>query len=329
MSNYYIATSDKLLVNIFLNSNAGVTIHTLDNNTTHCCSAMKVYKMIFSPDNNKLICHCLNVQNWQQNQTNIWDLREGRLLFTLKDQIRWITFTTDSLQIVTSNFDNILKFWDASNGNLVRTVAFEYPASDTLQYETFSHIPESVKITSTINDAELKFLFTKICDRVRNIQSNRLLCTEFLLFDNNCKMIVSYGQSKRQFEIFDLQGNFNCIFTEQKKYDMMFAVESDNCCKKEENCHLIATASRKKSINIWETKISANKKFEASIKLTLTGHSADLMFVKFSSDNRQIISTSYDNTIKIWDLETGLLKTNIDLTPKTLSTVAISTVFSS
>ena len=39
--------------------------------------------------------------------------------------------------------------------------------------------------------------------------------------------------------------------------------------------------------------------------LTLEGHSSDVMSVAFSPDGKRILSGSQDETLKLWDAETG------------------------
>ena len=38
---------------------------------------------------------------------------------------------------------------------------------------------------------------------------------------------------------------------------------------------------------------------------TLAGHSARVTSVAISADGKRVVSGSYDNTVKIWDVETG------------------------
>ena len=39
--------------------------------------------------------------------------------------------------------------------------------------------------------------------------------------------------------------------------------------------------------------------------LTLKGHSGTVNSVSFSPDGKRIVSGSYDNTLKVWDTQTG------------------------
>jgi WD40 repeat protein len=61
-----------------------------------------------------------------------------------------------------------------------------------------------------------------------------------------------------------------------------------------------------------------------ALKMTLEGHSTQVISVAISSDNSKIVSGSSDHTIKVWDLNTGrLLNTLIGHSSRVIS-VAIS-----
>ena len=40
-------------------------------------------------------------------------------------------------------------------------------------------------------------------------------------------------------------------------------------------------------------------------KCTLTGHSGSVYSVAYSPDGKHLVSGSYDNTVKVWDAQTG------------------------
>lgn len=49
---------------------------------------------------------------------------------------------------------------------------------------------------------------------------------------------------------------------------------------------------------------------------TLDGYSRSLDFVAFSHDPAQLVSTSYDNTVKIWNANIGHCLTSLAPTPR-------------
>ena len=48
--------------------------------------------------------------------------------------------------------------------------------------------------------------------------------------------------------------------------------------------------------------VGSSNESEAAETLTLKGHSGFVSSVSFSPDGKRIVSGSYDNTLKVWDI---------------------------
>jgi WD40 repeat protein len=79
---------------------------------------------------------------------------------------------------------------------------------------------------------------------------------------------------------------------------------------------LIATASRDHNVRVYD--------FAGRMKLCFEGHSADVISVAWSTDGRELISSSDDGTIKRWSLDTAELVDDIDLGGIETDTIAIT-----
>ena len=79
---------------------------------------------------------------------------------------------------------------------------------------------------------------------------------------------------------------------------------------------LIATASRDHNVRVYD--------FAGRMKLCFEGHSADVISVAWSTDGRELISSSDDGTIKRWSLATAELVDDIDLGGIETDTIAIT-----
>jgi WD40 repeat protein len=62
---------------------------------------------------------------------------------------------------------------------------------------------------------------------------------------------------------------------------------------------ILASGSKDKTIKIWDIG-------NATVLLTLHGHTDYVMSVVLTPDNRTLISGSRDRTVRIWDTQTGV-----------------------
>ena len=70
-----------------------------------------------------------------------------------------------------------------------------------------------------------------------------------------------------------------------------------------ENSNIIVSGSRDKTLIVWE--ISKTEEFSIVPLKRLKGHSHFISDVKFSSDGQFCISSSWDNSLRLWDVGTG------------------------
>ncbi len=81
------------------------------------------------------------------------------------------------------------------------------------------------------------------------------------------------------------------------------------------NKHLIATASFDSRVKIWDVTPDQRQ----IVPVTLIGHTGGVKSVSFSPDGQTVVSTSFDNTVKLWDLEGKELQTLTGHTASVLS----------
>ena len=71
--------------------------------------------------------------------------------------------------------------------------------------------------------------------------------------------------------------------------------------------HLLASSSADGNVKLWDAHHSRE------VLMTYFGNSKAISDIQFSADNRQLLSSHYDRTAKLWDLETGSVITRIPL----------------
>lgn len=74
--------------------------------------------------------------------------------------------------------------------------------------------------------------------------------------------------------------------------------------------NIILTGSRDKSIIVWELKTSRNENdgrnvVEGRMKRRLSGHAHFIQDIDISSDRQYALSSSWDHTLRLWNLKTG------------------------
>ncbi|KAL9652285.1 hypothetical protein ABK040_011945 [Willaertia magna] len=82
-------------------------------------------------------------------------------------------------------------------------------------------------------------------------------------------------------------------------------------CVHSTNPNILISGSKDKSILIWEiTKDKKNKIVNAEVKKTFTGHEDLISDLFVSHSGEYLFSSSFDKTLKLWDLETGEIYRN-------------------
>jgi len=95
--------------------------------------------------------------------------------------------------------------------------------------------------------------------------------------------------------------------------DLITSIATGNPQKENEDSNVLISGSRDKSVMIWKLSefedaddYEANSKRYAGVPLkSLTGHNHFVSDVQLSADNMYALSSSWDKTLRLWDLRTG------------------------
>lgn len=71
------------------------------------------------------------------------------------------------------------------------------------------------------------------------------------------------------------------------------------------NGKFLASASRDKTVIVWDMKAVDSRQHDSDIKFRLKGHDSPVSYVCWSSDDTKLLSISSDHTIRMWNMETG------------------------
>mmetsp|Transcript_7084 Transcript_7084/g.6335 ORF Transcript_7084/g.6335 Transcript_7084/m.6335 type:complete len:166 (-) Transcript_7084:1052-1549(-) len=106
---------------------------------------------------------------------------------------------------------------------------------------------------------------------------------------------------------------FNHIGNLEGHGDWVTCIQTSNLQKDNEDNQLLITGSRDKTVMIWKLtgnedvdnyEGNANRLYGVPLK-SLTGHNHFVSDIALSADNLFCLSSSWDKTLRLWDLRTG------------------------
>jgi guanine nucleotide-binding protein subunit beta-2-like 1 protein len=83
------------------------------------------------------------------------------------------------------------------------------------------------------------------------------------------------------------------------------SIVSGNAQKENEDSHVLITGSRDKSLIVWKLYEKGNEGYYGSPFKSLTGHEHFISDISLSADNAFAVSSSWDRTLRLWDLRSG------------------------
>ncbi len=213
----------------------------------------------------------------------VWDLASGRKLRTLNGHTSWVwavTVTPDGQRAVSASNDGTLKVWDLASARELLTLA-----GHTSDVWAVAVTPDGTRAVSASGDHTLK---------VWELGSERELRT---LWGENLK-VWEPGE-----------GHVLCTLTGHAGSVHGVALSGDG--------RIAVSASSDMTLKVWElggehefhTLWGENLKVwepgEGHVLRTLIGHADRVNGVAVTQDGQRAVSASFDNTLKVWDLETG------------------------
>lgn len=329
---------------IVWDASSGQHLQTLTGHTDAVCSAT------FSPDGKRI------VSSSYDNSVRIWDVVSGQEIKVLKGHshtVAYAAFSPSGEQIVSASWDNTARIWDISPE--LSHLKFEGHL-DMVNDATFS--PDGKLIASASNDNTIR-----VWDAISGQQTMVLdghtgdVCSA--VFSPDGKQIASSSDdgtirlwdvtSGRQIFILELESNSypnSVAFNSDGK--LIFSAWSDNTIRIWDavsgipvltqenygfdiNCndHFFTFSPDIKQITsggwgdiiIWDV-------LSGQPLQTLKGHTDIVQSVAYSPDGKQIVSASWDNTVRIWNAISGELIQVLNGQTASAITVFTSAAFS-
>lgn len=290
-----------------------------------------LFKKILELHGQKVISVGLNATHSFNNTIKIWNSYTGSIIEKFEIDRNTVTsISHDKKYVALGDTVGDIKIFDIDDGKIISN----FKAHDTgINYLIYQ--PNNLLI-SAANDKTVKIWHITLClkEQVMLVTLKKIINTAeqpicLALLSN----ILAIGNYKKV-DIWDLVGEKitqtlesieevkHLLFLPDNKLIACYAFgttkiwdyisanivkilddrpDNTHCVVFNQTNNLIATCSDN-SIKIWDgTNYNLIK--------TLTDHTFDVSHIEFSEDNNKIISASFDQTVKIWDIKNGLLKT--------------------
>ena len=233
-----------------------------------------------SPDNSKALVISKNGK-----ELSIFNTHSSQKLFSISQEsskaIRFSTFSPCGEKILTVYDDSTFSLRSLKT----RKNLFSFEGhSDRINFASFS--PDGKLIATTSNDKSAKVWETETAKLLASLEHNESVI--LASFDCDGKNLVTCSENQNSI-IWNIREAKIKLSGPRSFNSLMFSPDGAS---------VLSTGRYNKSARVW----SANT---GKIKFALNGHLSAVNSAFYSSDGTRIVTTSNDDTIRIWDANNG------------------------
>lgn len=261
----------------------------------------------------------------------VWDCNTQTPLFTLSGHTNWvlcIAYSPCGSMIATGSMDNTVRVWDANTGKPLGSAFVGHSKwISSLTWEPLHLVKkgESPRLGSGSKDGTVKIWDTtrRVCLLTMSGHTNAVSCVKW-----SGSNLVYSGSHDKTIKAWDISAGGKCIQTLKSHAHWVnhLSISTDYVLRKGGFDH-----TGKPGVSIEELRQKALEEYEKVAKLggsiserivtasddftmylweplksskpicRMTGHQKLVNHVSFSPDGRHITSSSFDNSVKIWD----------------------------
>jgi WD40 repeat protein/serine/threonine protein kinase len=263
----------------------------------------EVKGVAFRPDGRSVVAAC------DDGTVKVWDGDTGQTTFSFHDELLaypWSPwFSPDARRLAWACLDGVVKVWDTTTGRL------EIDQQSNLhQCRAVAFSPDGQRIALAGFDGTVRLLDAVTGKEMLTIFAHPSLVAAVAFSPDGHQLAsASYDDTVRLWDARPLTSDPlapHCVtLTGHKEKVSGVAFSSDG--------RWLASASWDHTVKVWETGGTDCQSVRdglrcrpttMTLRYTLRGHRGVVVSLALSPDNRTLATASWDNTVKLWDLQT-------------------------
>ncbi len=225
----------------------------------------------------------------------VWDPDVGQELLSLKGHtlpVNCVAYSPDSKRIVSGSYDQTLKVWDADKGQLLRTLQGHFSSLLCVAVS-----PDSKRIVSGSYDQTLKVWDADKGQEVLTLKGH-MDSVSCVAYSPDGKRIVSASHDKT-LKVWDADKGQQILEIKGHTREVTCVVYSPDGKRIVSGSGGYDSQGRPLP---GELKVCDADKGQQILELK--GHTDPVWCVSYSPDGKRIVSGSYDQLLKVWDVQT-------------------------
>ena len=344
---------------LIVSTSGDTTIRLWDSKTGRCMNILSghshtVVGVSFSPDGKLLASSSVD------KTIRIWDVSTGTNILTLighQETVNSVAFSPDGLYLTSASDDRTVRIWDVKTGVALKVIEAHSDWVNSVSYNS-----DGRYVVSASKDKTVKIWESETGKCVLTIEGHKDAVTTAVFSPDNLRLYTyswdktariwnsKTGESLRIFNE-DAEGFYFCnaVFSPTCRYMATISekIVVDNTTRSALHVNILKVWDVSSGMcirDVGEIEFNSNISFSPDehylaigeynhqIRLiesvprmnykNLSGHRGVVNSVTFSYDGKLLLSSSFDQTVKLWDLESGLCILTID-NPKESYTSAL------
>ncbi len=269
------------------NANTGAHLRTLQGHTA------PVNSVAYSPDGQTLVSGSFDYK------VRLWNVNTGASIRTIEEHTNWVfsvAYSPDGQKIASGSGDNTVRTWNADTGAHITTFR-----GHTDLVRSVAYSPDGQKFASGGDDNTVRLW--KITDLAAPVTS--LTTTVFgprFTQTGSFKVTIVFSAEATGFTLDDIavtNGSASNFAGSGKSYTATITPSGAGAV----TVSVPAAAANAPALGSSEASNTYSVVYRE--QQTLKGHTAEVLSVAYSPDGQTIASGSGDNTIRLWDINTG------------------------